>query len=126
MSPRLDPAEARVVDCLERALALAGGTHDFQSDVVPRLLDGRAQYWQRGAAAIVTEIHHYPRCRDVNYWLVGGRLADALALVPEIEAWARTQGATRAVAFGRKGWAPVLGRLGWQVAGTGYRKQLVQ
>lgn len=117
-------SERRIRDGLEGALAVAGHTHDFQADVVPMLLDGRAQYWQHGAAAIVTELYRFPQRTVLNYWLIGGRLRDALQLVPEIEAWAKTQGCTRAVGFGRKAWTPTVARLGFEPAGIGFRKEL--
>src|SRR5262252_1420918 len=101
MTAMLTKAEKRILDRLDKALALAGHTHRFHEDVVPLLLEGKAQYWQHGQGVIVTELYEYPRLKQINFWLVAGKLDDTVALVPEIEAWARSQGATRAVGIGR-------------------------
>lgn len=111
---------------LERALAYAGHTHDFARDVVPRLIDGRAQYWWEGDGAIVTEIQRYPNFDVCHYWLVAGRLADTLALQPRIERWARTQGCARLTGIGRPGWARVLAKYGYKPWGTAFAKDLRQ
>jgi hypothetical protein len=110
----------------ERALRRAGNTHSWD-EVVPRLLDGRAQWWgtSDGRGALVTEILNYPRFNVVNYWLAAGEFNACLGLVPEVEAWAKTQGCIRAVGMGRPGFARLLGPTGVTVAGTAYRKELV-
>lgn len=109
---------------LAQAIERAGGTHDLRRDVGPMLMDGRAQWWGGGDAAIVTEMLDYPNLRAVNYWLVAGRLAPALALQGRIDAWARAQGATVACAVGRPGWSRVLAPYGWEAWGVAYRKPL--
>lgn len=124
MTAQLSQVERRILDRLDRALDYAGGTHRFSEDVVPLLLDGRAQYWQRGAGVIVTEVYHFPQKSVLNYWLVAGELRDAVALCPEIEAWARSQGCSRAVGLGRKAWTPTVARLGFEPVGVAYRKEL--
>jgi hypothetical protein len=111
---------------LERALAYAGHTHDFARDVVPRLMDGRAQYWYEGDGAIVTEVLRYPNYNVCNYWLVAGVLEDTLALQPRIERWARMQGCARAVGIGRPGWARVLPKYGYRIWGSAFVKDLRQ
>lgn len=124
MSQPLTLGEKRILDRLDQALAEAGNTHRFSEDVVPLLLDGRAQYWQHGEGVIVTELYTFPRLKSLNYWLVAGKLRDCLQLVPEIEAWARDQGASRATGLGRKSWTPTVGRLGFRPVGVAYRKEL--
>jgi GNAT superfamily N-acetyltransferase len=117
-------SEAFLLPRLERALACAGGTHDFKRDVVPMLLDGRAQWWGLGEGAIVTELVRYPNFNAVNYWLVAGKLDDVLALQPEIERWARMQGCARAIGVGRPGWLRVLRKYGYRPLGTAFAKEL--
>jgi hypothetical protein len=110
-------------EALERALDYAGRTHEWP-DVVAMLLDGRAQFWQRGAGVIVTELQDAPRRRVVNYWLVAGRLPDVLQMQPEIDTWAVQQGATHAIARGRAGWTRVLPRYGWKAVAIDFAKEL--
>lgn len=116
--------QLRLLEQLNEALAFNGPTHDFVADVLPLLLDGRAQYWQHGDGAVVTEINRYPRLTECNWWLVAGNLPDCMQLVPEIEDWARRQGAQRMVGFGRPGWKPVVERLGFHEVGRSFRKPL--
>lgn len=119
--------EAFLLPRLQRALALAGGTHEW-SDVLERLRTGHAQYWQTPDArgALITELLTYPRMRVVNYWLAGGDLNACLSLVPGIEQWAIEQGCVRATGMGRPGFASVLGPSGVSVAGVAYRKELAK
>jgi hypothetical protein len=116
--------EAHLSACLRRALDYAGNTHRWPEDVLPMLRDGRARFWERGDAVIITEMHEYPRARAVNYWLVAGTLPDTLALHADIEAHARAIGATRLEAGGRPGWTRSLIKLGWAPSGVIYRKEL--
>jgi len=120
----MSDADELLLPDLQAALDLCGGTHEL-ADVAQALRMGKAQYWSNGGAAIVTELLQFPQLRTVNYWLVGGELRSALALSPRIEDWAREQGCVRAVALGRKGWAPHLIERGWSAPATGYRKELL-
>ena len=92
---------------LQAALDRAGGTHRLD-DVLAAVLAGHMQFWPGARAAIITEIVQYPRLRACRYFLVGGKMADVLAMQPAIEAWARGHGCTRMCAIGRPGWRRVL------------------
>ena len=118
--------EAFLLPRLERALAWGGCTHDFVRDVIPLLNSQRAQCWTKGDGIIITEILNFPQNRAVNFWLVAGRLADVVALEPEIIRWARTQGCSRAIGIGRKGWLPALERIGYRAKGIAFEKGLTQ
>lgn len=122
MAPR---GEVFLKPRFESALARAGHTHDL-SDVMQQVLARRAQYWgsadQRGA--IVTELLRFPKLLAVNYWLAAGDLSSCLSLVPQIEAWARREGCTRAYGQGRPGFGRLLGSSGVTVAGHWFRKDL--
>jgi len=111
---------------LESALLRAGNSHTW-ADVVARIAAGHAQYWQShdGRGALVTELLNFPQCKTVNYWLAAGDLRACMGMVPDIEAWARSQGAVRAIGMGRPGFARILGDHGVTVAGVAYRKELV-
>lgn len=78
---------------------------------------GHAQLWPLPNAALVTQIDIYPTgLKECRAWLAGGELDEIVAITPEIEAWARKRGCTRAVIFGRRGWGKAL---------TGYREMAV-
>jgi hypothetical protein len=111
----------------ERALLRSGGAFTWD-DVLPRLLDGRAQYWQTDdeRGAIITEILRYPRLSVIAYWLVAGELGACNSLVPIIEDWARSQGCIRAIGLGRPGFERFLGPSGVYTTGTGYAKELIK
>lgn len=111
---------------LERSLACAGPTHRVE-DVVAAVRVGQAQWWGNDDAAIVTELLSYPLCRAVNFWLISGELKAALALEPEILAFARAEGCSLAIANGRKGWGHRLagGGTGWQLHSYNFAKPLI-
>ena len=116
--------ETHLLRCLDRALLHGGDTHTI-ADVVPMLYDGRAQWWQHGDGCAITEIQQTPRIRVLNCWLVAGNLRDCVALQPEIEDWAKRQGVRRVTATGRRGWAPITERMGFEVAGIALRRDLI-
>lgn len=118
--------EAFLLPRLQKALAFGGYTHDFQRDVVPLLVNQRAQCWTKGDGIIITEVLNFPNHKAVNFWLVAGRLDDTVALEPEIIRWARTQGCARAIGIGRKGWIPALTKIGYRAKGIAFEKGLTQ
>jgi hypothetical protein len=120
-SPGMSEAERR--RRMERALALGGPTHTV-ADVVERIRDGRAQFWQNGDGMIVTEIHEFPLRKGIHYWLAFGELQQCLALQPEIDAWAVEQGCTTATIFGRRGWGRAAASWGWKLWHPNFIKQL--
>jgi len=109
---------------LERALEYGGRTHRA-SDVAERLKEGKAQLWENGDGAIITELYHYPLRSTVSYWLVLGRLGDCLSLQSDIDAWAIKQGCTMATAIGRRGWERAAAASGWKAHMNMYYKDLV-
>jgi hypothetical protein len=98
---------------IEKALRLGGNTHAVE-DIVDLVRNRRAQLWENDGGVVVTEVNAYPRKKAVHLWLIAGRMADCLALEPEIEAWAIGQGCTIATAQGRRGWERFGPRLGWR------------
>lgn len=122
----MSPEDQMLVAKLEEALERGGGTHNFMRDIVPHLAQGTGRYqlWHRNGGAIVTELIDFPNFRVVNYFLVAGELPSVLAMQPEIDAWARTNGATRAVADGRLGWKRALEPYGWKQRSVGLYRDL--
>jgi hypothetical protein len=120
------PSQEFILPRLQKALARAGHTHDFERDVVPMLMDGRAQWWGNDKSVVITEIQRFPNYSVLNYWLVAGELQSCLDLQPEIDRWARLQGCARAIGMGRQGFLRVLPRYGWMPYAIGMWKDLRQ
>lgn len=108
---------------LEAAVQAFGDTH-HKHHVLGAIERGDCQFWANETGALVTEITVYPTgLRVINAWLAGGELDGILALVPQIEAWARGKGITRAsVASGRAGWSRKLP--GYRMSGVQMTKDL--
>jgi hypothetical protein len=106
-----EEAQARMA----KALQWGGPTHRI-SDIAALIRDGKAQWWQSagGDGMIVTEIEQFPLLKAVRFWLIFGDLKECLSLDQEINAWARDQGCTMAVATGRRGWGRAAAPLGWK------------
>lgn len=113
-----------LIGSLERALLHGGGTHRL-ADLVALLNAGRAQYWERGQGAVITELRDHPQYRELNVWLVAGDLGDCVALQPEIEEWARQHAARRVVGVGRDGWDRIAcERMGFRKTGVALERWL--
>jgi len=107
----------------EKALQLAGGTHDV-ADVMAKVRDGRAQFWGNDEASVVTEVLSYPKLKAVNLWLVSGVLQSCLAMEGEIFDWARQNGCSIATATGRRGWLRIAPTVEWRLRGLQFWKPL--
>jgi hypothetical protein len=88
---------------IERALEYAGGSHTFD-DVCDAVAERRLQFWPGHTSCVVTEILEYPQHRCLNFFLAAGNLAELQAMAPKLEEWGRSQGCTKAVLSGRRGW----------------------
>jgi hypothetical protein len=119
--------EARIAD----ALAYAQG-ENTTSDVRQRVLSGSASLWLmiepegpvRGV--MVAEIIGYPQQRVANAWLLAGEHQETWMPVADekLEAWARQRGCVAITGDGRRGWRPILDKLGSRVVAWKYRKDL--
>jgi hypothetical protein len=96
-----------------RALDVAGKTH-APADVAEAVKAGKMQAWTRGDSLVVTEVLEYPRRNALNVFLAVGNLDEVLSLIPDMAAFGREHGCTTMRMQGRRGWARVLPRLGWQ------------
>lgn len=100
------------------ALKYAHGTHTIE-DVEQAIRAGEAQPWLGENAVMVTEVLDLPQAKVLHFWLCGGDLDELLAMQPEIEAWGRSVGCTKASTAGRPGWKKVLKDrgygFGWEV-----------
>lgn len=112
----------------ERALAQGGGTHSI-ADVLQRLREHKAECFASpsGDSVVVTEVLQFPRLRACNLWIVAGHLQECADMQPAIDAWARAEGCTVAVATGRMGWLRLSQRpLGqdWKPVGVKFTRDL--
>lgn len=101
-----------MIDKLQKALDLAGGTHSLD-DVAKQIADGNAQVWGAKNALLVTEIIDTPQRRLLRFWLAAGGLDEVLALSDDVMEWGRKQGCDRAVFTGRRGWVKTMKARGW-------------
>lgn len=89
---------------LEEALPYTMGTHT-QADIESGLDKGLMQLWPTEESFCLTELVTAPSgLKLVNLFLAGGQMEPLRQLYPIIEGWAKSQGATRVVCLGRKGW----------------------
>lgn len=96
----------RVRDMLLPAIDILGGTHT-ETDVVAMLLAGKLNLWVSDTAAVITEIRHYPRLREISTFAAGGDMNGVLKLKLAIEQYGRDNGCRRSRIEGRKGWERV-------------------
>lgn len=108
---------------LERALEIAGNTHTI-GDIKDALHRGEMQAWVNGESFVITSVHQTPRKRILNVFLAVGELDDILALEPQIEAFARSEGCHFVEAIARPGWRKSAASRGWHRKQEIYRKEL--
>ena len=109
---------------IEAALRRSHGTHGIE-DIEAGILRGDFQFWARARSAAVTELNRFPKLTALTFFLVGGDLRELTqALEPQIVAWARRQGATKVIQFGRRGWLRVLEPLGYRPLFAGFSKEI--
>lgn len=89
-------------------------------------IEQRKAFLAAGAnsAVIFTMPVHSTGVKCLNYWFAGGDLEEIKTFQPGLEAWARAEGCSCAIMFGRKGWAGVL-EGDWVESGVRYRKELL-
>lgn len=94
-----------------------------EDDLLNELFLDRAQLWRGEGAAMVTKLVAADP-PNITVWLGGGEMQGLLALQPGVEAWARWQGAKEARINGRKGWARVHRKTGFEPCDGELRKVL--
>lgn len=104
---------AHFAEDIEKALALAGGGYTLR-DVAMEIVQGGAQLWVRDHGLIITQVCEEPAGRYLLFWIAAGDMSDVLGLLDDIYAWARSEGMTRAIFRGRRGWQRVLEDDGWR------------
>ena len=101
--------------------ALIDATED---EALALLRGGKAQLWPGERGAFVTYCLKTEERREMHVWLAGGHVHDLLAMIPGMAAWGRAMDCTHATVNGRKGWARVLQRYGFEEHDGQLRKAL--
>ena len=109
---------------LAAAMEVAGDTHGLD-EVFGLIAAGEARFWCGAACATVLDFYETPKVRAVNFWLVGGDLAELTSvLLPPIADWARDQGFRALMGSGRPAWGRALRRHGFAPMHTTFAKEL--
>lgn len=95
-----------------------------EAELLADIIAGRATLWTGARCAMVTQFVTEATGKCVHAWLAGGDLNEIVALVPGIEAFARTGGCTHATVMGRAGWRRKLEPLGYRQCGEELKKVL--
>lgn len=95
---------------LAQALEVHANTFT-KDDVWDAIATEKAQMWPTANAIIITSVEQYPTGRkELRGWLTAGDLGEIVAMEEELSAWGRSQGCTRFVLTGRRGWVKALPR----------------
>ena len=102
------PGWTRTKHHLQPALDMEDGLYTLE-DVLIEIKNGGLQFWPGENSAVVTQVIHHPRHKQLEFVLAGGDLAELKQMAAVIEGWARQEGITHAKIIGRRGWAKALG-----------------
>lgn len=98
---------------MRKALRLGGDTHSLE-DIIESLKRGEMQAHHNDSAVIVTEISQSPRRKFLHCLISAGEMDAVVALMDEVEVWAKAQGCEFARACVRPGFEPVFRARGWK------------
>ena len=94
-------------------------------DIEAALARGEAVLWPGEHCALVSEFVTYPSGERASQVMsAGGDLAEILAMVPGMEAFARLNGCAVSTVEGRRGWEKVLKAAGYEFLSIKLRKPL--
>jgi hypothetical protein len=119
----MNARQEKLIEQINAVLALDGDLMTL-ADMVELARRGRLQIFHRDDAVVATEVLEFPRAKRVNGVLAAGSLRSILEIEHDVEAFARSVGASALVTHGRPGWARVGRRTGWSVNSWCYVKRL--
>lgn len=108
---------------LEDALKYSGGT-DTVVDIARGVLEGKYQLWTAPNSVGVTQVVQHPQLKECHVFLIAGKLAEVERVRPAIEDWAKKQGCSRILGYGRRGWERVMERAGYKFQSVILAKEL--
>lgn len=89
--------------------------HVTEQEVFERLLTGRAHLWCGNKCSGVTEVTDE---NALHVWLAGGSLDGLIAMLPDVEAFAKAMHCASIELTGRKGWQRIFPRFGYAFDGV--------
>lgn len=107
---------------VNRVLDASGGLYTFD-DIMEAIEEGRMQSFTSGDSWIVTQVDHFPRKTVISITLAIGNIDECKAIMPKLEEFAKSVGATRIAGLGREGWWH-FAEPGWRRNGVWYEKDL--
>lgn len=107
----------------DKALKIGGNTHT-PADIADAVKEGKMQAWQNGQSVILTEVIGYPQTNVLNVVIAVGELDDVLAMLPQLYDFGRQHDCTSIRMQGRKGWAKVLPKYGWEQPNVTFERKL--
>jgi hypothetical protein len=103
---------------LEKALRYCHGTHTIE-DIWQGIATGQYILWPMQHSAVLFQLVQHPQMKVAYVFLAGGSLKEIEASLPQMEAWAKEMGCSRAEFSGRAGWTRSF------LTGHGYQQQAV-
>ena len=119
----MSPERKRLVQKINQGLIECGGLCTID-DLIDLARDRRVQVFERGGSLTVTEILAYPQRTVCNVIIAAGDWRDIIATQPDVDKFARSEGADLLVAHGRPGWARIGAASGWLPQATRYFRTL--
>lgn len=100
---------------IEAAIAEGHGEYTFE-DIEREVEAGRMQIWTDPNGALITQVHMFPKRKEMLVYFGGGTLEVVEKLAEQACAWGKSIGCTHATAIGRLGWERTFAaRTGWQM-----------
>jgi hypothetical protein len=104
---------------LARVLDRMGGVY-LVDDILTRIADGKMQGHVINNSWMITEVHAFPRARQLSVVALVGDLEDGEALHAKAVAYAEDNGIGLISAYGRRGWMPNAIAHGWKLKAKNY------
>jgi len=93
----------RLRPALERAIAEAGDVTDY-AGVCDDVIWNRLQVFESGESILLVEVQQYRRAKVLQLCYGAGALDEMEPWLDAILEWGRSQGCTKVVMLGRRGW----------------------
>jgi hypothetical protein len=90
-----------------------GNPYDIE-ELFELFLKNEVLLWPSANAAVLCSTAYYPRSKHLVLWSIGGNLKEILReLRPQVETWAKENGYSHVMGFGRRQWTAVANRNGY-------------
>lgn len=99
---------------IENSLMYANESHTFD-DVVGMVLTGQLNFIPLQRSLLLTEVHTYPRHKNLHTFIAAGDLEELMSYQPKLLELARALDCKHLSLTGRRGWERPLKELGWKL-----------